>query len=96
MTASVTATFSPPKKLGRPLGRRTLRNVCISLAPIDRARCSMPGSTLRRPTVVSITIGKNAIRNAISTFGVRPKPNHTTNSGAIATFGTTCDDTITG
>ena len=43
-----------------------------------------------------ITIGKKAIRNAISTFGKRPNPNHTSRSGATATFGMACDDTSSG
>jgi hypothetical protein len=34
-----------------------------------------------------MTIGKNAMKNAISTFGSKPKPNHTTKMGANATFG---------
>ena len=52
----------------------------------------MPAS----PTAVLMTIGKNAIKNAISTFGSRPKPNQTRSSGATATFGMACDETRSG
>ena len=36
------------------------------------------------------------MRNAISTFGSRPNPNQTRNSGATATFGMACDETRSG
>ena len=43
-----------------------------------------------------MTTGKKAIRNAMSTFGSRPKPNQTSSSGATATFGMACDETRSG
>src|SRR5579884_629292 len=49
-----------------------------------------------RPTAVLITTGKNAIRNAISTFGSNPNPNQTSSSGAMATFGMACEETSSG
>jgi hypothetical protein len=41
-------------------------------------------------------MGKNASTAAMTTFGVRPNPNQTTNSGTSATFGTTCVATMKG
>src|SRR5689334_3362020 len=43
-----------------------------------------------------MTTGKKAIRNAITTFGARPKPNHTSSSGATATLGIACDEISSG
>src|SRR6476619_8353807 len=48
------------------------------------------------PTAVLITTGKNAIKKAISTFGNKPKPNHTRNSGATATLGMAWEETRSG
>ena len=47
----------------------------------------MSGSTERRPSTVSITIGKIASISAIAIFGSGPVPIQITNSGASATFG---------
>lgn len=38
---------------------------------------------------MEMTTGKKAMSTAIRTFGVMPKPSQTTNSGAMAIFGTT-------
>ncbi len=71
------------------MGRRNCANTCNRLAPIERARSFISDDIERRPTAASITIGKNEIKNATSTFGNVPTPNHTRNNGAIATLGTT-------
>ena len=46
--------------------------------------------------MVDTMIGKNAIRNEISTLACNPVPNQMMNTGAIATLGTICDDTSSG
>jgi hypothetical protein len=56
--------------------------------PIERARSVISVDIERNPTAASMTIGKNEIKKATRIFGVAPTPNHTRNSGAIATFGT--------
>ena len=56
----------------------------------------MSGSTDLKPCTADTTTGKNPSRNAEITFGMMPKPNHTTNSGAIAIFGTDCENTSSG
>ena len=47
----------------------------------------MSGSTDLNPCTVETTTGKKPSRNAEITFGNMPKPNQTTNSGAMAIFG---------
>ena len=47
----------------------------------------MSGSTDLKPTTVATTTGKKPSMNAQMTLGMMPKPNQTTNSGAIAIFG---------
>ena len=42
------------------------------------------------------SIGKNAIIATMMIFDVIPKPNQMMNSGISATFGTTCEATMTG
>ena len=54
---------------------------------MDRIRWIVSGWAARRPTTVSITIGKNAMAKAISTLEVIPVPSQTTKIGAIAAFG---------
>ena len=56
----------------------------------------MSGSTDLKPCTAETTTGKNPSRNAEITLGMMPKPNHTTNSGAIAIFGTDCENTSSG
>ena len=56
----------------------------------------MSRSTDLKPTTVATTIGKKASRNAAITLGMMPKPNQTTNSGAMATFGMLCENTSNG
>jgi len=51
-TASVEATFMPPKTRGSALGRRILKNMPVRLAPIERARWILPVSTDFNPFIV--------------------------------------------
>ena len=53
-------------------------------------RSSSSGSVERSPATPEMTTGKNAISTARMIFGVRPLPNQTTSSGAMAIFGITC------
>src|SRR5205823_14801719 len=92
-TASVTDTLSPAKIEGSACGRLIRANVASHDAFIDRARSSISGSTDLKPTTVDTTTGKNPSMTAAMTFGMIPKPNQTTNNGAIAIFGTLCENT---
>ena len=56
----------------------------------------MSGSTDLKPCTAETTTGKKPSRNAESTFGNMPKPNQTTNNGAIAIFGIDCENTSSG
>ena len=40
------------------------------------------------PERVLTTMGKNAMKKAITNFGISPIPNHTVSTGAMATLGT--------
>ena len=95
-TASVAATFRPLNRYGRLVGRRKRANTCMRVAPIERARSRISADIERKPTAASMTIGKNEIRNATSTLGSAPTPNHTRKSGATATFGTTWKNSSVG
>ena len=88
--------FNPPKIDGKALGSRILKKVASAPSPIERARWIFSCSIDARPTAVLMTMGKNAIRNAINTFGTRPNPNQTSSSGATATFGMACDEMRSG
>src|SRR5690349_1956670 len=85
-TASVTETFRPEKIAGSAWGRLTARNTCNRLPCIARARSTMSGSTDLKPCTAETTTGKKPSRNAEITLGTMPKPNQTTNSGAIAMY----------
>src|SRR6201990_333552 len=95
-TASVTDTFRPEKIAGIACGRVTARNTWKPLPRIARAKSTMSGSTDLKPCTAETTTGKKPSKNAEITFGMMPKPNHTTNSGAIAIFGTDCENTKSG
>src|ERR1700742_3437278 len=95
-TASVTETFRPEKIEGIACGKLTAQNTWKRLPCIARARSTMSRSTDLNPCTAETTTGKNPSRNAEITFGMMPKPNHTTNNGAIATFGTDCENTKSG
>src|SRR3954470_6884421 len=95
-TASVTETLSPEKIAGSACGRVTARNTWKRLPCMARARSTMSGSTDLKPCTAETTTGKNPSRKAEITFGIIPKPNHTTNNGAIAIFGTDCENTSNG
>src|ERR1700742_5245669 len=95
-TASVTDTFNPEKIDGIACGRLTAQNTCARLPCIARARSTISGSTDLKPCTAETTTGKKPSRNAEMTLGMMPKPNQTTNSGAIATFGTDWENTKSG
>src|SRR6478736_6861024 len=95
-TASVTDTLRPEKIAGIACGRFTAQNTWKRLPCIARARSTMSGSTDLKPCTAETTTGKKPSRNAEITFGSMPKPNQTTNSGAIAIFGTDCENTRNG
>src|SRR6476660_7613391 len=95
-TASVMETCSPEKIAGTACGRLTAQNTRKRLPCMARARSTMSGSTDLKPCTAETTTGKNPNTNAEITFGMMPKPNHTTNSGAIAIFGTDWENTSSG
>ena len=77
----------PANRLGSAQGNLILVSTAQGEALDTRARCSMSGSTERRPSTMSMTIGKIASISAIAIFGSGPVPIQITNSGASATFG---------
>ena len=87
LCAALIATFMPANRLGSAQGKRIFVSTAQDEAFDTRARCSMSGSTERRPRTASITIGKIASISAIAIFGSGPVPIQITNSGASATFG---------
>src|SRR6266576_74643 len=95
-TASVTETFRPEKIAGIACGRLTAQNTWNRLPCIARAKSIMSGSTDLNPCTAETTTGKNPSRKADNTFGNIPKPNQTTNNGAIAIFGIDCEKTSSG
>src|SRR3984957_8182487 len=95
-TAKVTDTFNPEKMAGIAGGRLTARNTRARLPCMARARSTISGSTDLNPCTAETTTGKNPKRNAEITLGIMPNPNQTTNNGAIAIFGTDCENTNSG
>src|SRR6267142_1499667 len=95
-TASVTDTLRPAKIDGSACGRLMCRKVRSRDAFIDRARSSMSASTDLKPATVETTTGKKPSMNAQITLGMMPKPNQTTNNGAMAILGTLCENTSRG
>src|SRR3954471_18400400 len=95
-TASVTDHFRPEQHDGIACGRLTARKTLARLPCMARARSTMSGSTDLKPCTADTTTGKNPSRKAEITFGTIPKPNQTTNSGAMAIFGTDCENTSSG
>src|ERR1700742_3363399 len=95
-TASVTETFRPEKIAGMACGKLTARNTWKRLPCMARARSTMSGSTDLNPWTAETTTGKNPNKNAEMIFGKIPKPNQTTNNGAIAILGTDWEKTSSG
>src|SRR5690349_10653855 len=95
-TASVMETFSPEKIAGIACGRVTAQNTRKRLPCMARERTTMPGSTELNPCTADTTTGKKPSRNAEITFGMMPQPTQTTHSGAVAIFGTDCENTSSG
>ena len=56
----------------------------------------MSGSAAASPCAVLITMGKKHTSVTTRTRGRRPKPNHTTSSGARAMMGIVCETTRSG
>jgi hypothetical protein len=48
------------------------------------------------PVATFTTMGKNEIRNAVSTAGTNPMPNHSTRIGTTATLGMALNPIISG
>src|SRR3954471_14311654 len=95
-TARVTDTLRPEKIAGSACGRLTAQNTLKRLPFMARAKSTMSGSTDLKPWTADTTTGKKPSKNAEITFGMMPKPNHTTNSGAMAILGTDCENTSSG
>src|SRR3954463_10683241 len=95
-TANVTDTFRPEKIAGIACGKLTARNTFARLPCIARARSTTSGSTDLNTCTAETTTGKKPSRKAEITFGMMPNPNQTTNSGAMAIFGTDCENTSRG
>jgi hypothetical protein len=83
----VIATLSEPKKYGMARGMPTFRMMSRLDAPSARRTSSVSGSIVARPVATLTTIGKNEIRNAVSTGGCQPTPNQITRIGTTATLG---------
>jgi hypothetical protein len=75
---------------------RIFQKICQRVPMKVRAIRWMSSSTDWNPIAALIVIGKNEIRNASSREDIVPVPNQTTNNGAMAIFGITCETTITG
>src|SRR3954453_13024362 len=95
-TASVTDTLRPEKVAVSACGRFTAQNTWKPEPCMARARSTISGSTDLKPCTGDTTTGKKPSRTAEMTLGMMPKPNHATNSGAIAIFGTDCENTSSG
>ena len=65
-------------------------------APSAFSTSSSSGSIVARPVATFTTIGKNEIRNAVSTAGMKPIPNQSTRIGTTATFGIALNPIIRG
>src|ERR1700742_5254787 len=85
--ASEIPTFIPANRLGSAQGKRILVRTAQDDALETRARLIMSGSTERRPSTESMTIGKIASIKAMAIFGSGPVPIQMTNSGASETLG---------
>ena len=60
------------KMNGRAAGNCTLRNICSQDARKHRASSRSPTGVARMPAAVSTTMGKNATKNAITSFDCIP------------------------
>ena len=79
-----------------PLMTWLQQHVWPAEAPNDRSSSVASCGVAANPSRSAIVIGKNVTSTTTSTFGIRPKPNQTTTSGAIATIGIVCDPTSSG
>ena len=81
------ATSSPAMMNESAEGSRSIQKICSCVAPSERIRSTRSSSAERSPTTVFTSRGKNAIRAALTTLDVSPRPNQTTTRGARATLG---------
>ena len=86
----------PVKNEGRADGRRTIRQICLRLAPMVLSRATSSGSEDARPSAVLMVSGKKQNSTTIETVGVIPKPNQMTRIGAMASICMVCEATKSG
>ena len=94
--AEETATFSDAKNSGMVRGTPTLRKICQREAPRTRSTSRSSASSVASPRATLTATGKNASRNAVSTAGTAPMPNHITSIGTTAAFGMLLKPTSSG
>ena len=78
---------SPVSSSGTEEGSATVRNICRSLAPNERATLTKSAWSVRTPVMVFTRIGKMAPRKTIAIFDMRPIPNQIMSSGSSAMRG---------
>ena len=69
-------------------GTSTLKRTSRGFAPMSQTASTRSRSTLRTPASVLKNTMNSTVIAASTIFMKMPMPNHTTNSGARATFGT--------
>ena len=96
IAAIATLSFAPVSTPGMAAGASTMRTSASARPAIVRIACA--GRRRRGPArrASERRSEKEAISATIATFGVRPKPNHATRSGAMSTIGIVCDPTSSG
>ena len=72
---------------GNAPGRRSIRNICVSVAASERIRLIRSSSAERNPTMVFDHERKESNERRIHHLRRNPRPNQITTSGASATFG---------
>ena len=92
----MTAIRNPVKNDGSAEGTRTIRQICLLLAPMARSRAISSGSEEARPSAVLIVSGKKQNSTTMETVGAIPNPNQMTRIGAIASICMVCDTTRRG
>src|SRR5215470_9569904 len=90
------ATLSEAKKRGIVRGTPTLRKICQREAPSTRKTSRSSDSSVASTTETLTAMGKKARRNAVSTAGTAPMPNHMTSKGTIAALGMLLNPTRSG
>ena len=95
-TAQEAEIRNPEKNWSIAPGNLMQRKICPDPAPIDRNRLTASESTDLKPVRSPIVIGKKVVITIKITFGAISYPNQRTKSGAMATVGTVCVNTING